>query len=212
YPNAAKKGLLKRVQEELGPDFDVNTHFTPNYKPWDQRMCLVPNGDLFGAIREERASVVTDHIERFTEKGLLLKSGRQLEADMIVTATGLNLLFLAGLEITVDGERQDLSKSLTYKAILFSDIPNLAMAIGYTNASWTLKCDLTCEYVAKLLNYMRKNGFEQVCPRPDGTPILDEEMLALESGYIKRSIDQFPRQGKHEPWRAYQNYLRDIVM
>ncbi|MFP6665547.1 MAG: NAD(P)/FAD-dependent oxidoreductase [Deltaproteobacteria bacterium] len=212
YPNAAKRGILKGIQKALGPDFDVKTHFTPSYKPWDQRMCLVPNGDLFKAINQNQASVVTDHIERFTEKGILLKSGRELEADMIVTATGLNLLFLAGLEITVDGERRELSKSLTYKAILFSDIPNLAMAIGYTNASWTLKCDLTCEYIAKLLNYMKKNDFEQVCPRTDGTPVIDEEILALESGYIKRSIDQFPRQGKNEPWRAYQNYLRDILM
>lgn len=211
FPNAAKRGILKKVYEAL-PNYDVKTHFTPRYKPWDQRMCLVPDGDLFDAINGGSASVVTDHIDRFTETGIRLKSGEELEADMIVTATGLNLLFLAGLEITVDGERKDLSESLTYKAILFSDIPNLAMAVGYTNASWTLKCDLTCEYVTRLLNHMKEHGYTQACPRPDGTPVDSEEMLALNSGYIQRSIGSFPRQGTKEPWKAYQNYLRDILM
>ena len=212
FPEAARNGILKAVRAALPEGYDVKKHFTPRYKPWDQRMCLVPDGDLFRSIKNGSASVVTDQIERFTENGIRLESGEELEADLIVTATGLNLLFLAGLEVTVDGERKDLSESLTYKAILFSDIPNLAMAVGYTNASWTLKCDLTCEYVTRLLNHMKENGYTQVCPRPDGTPVDSEEMLALTSGYIQRAVGEFPRQGTREPWRAYQNYLRDIVM
>ena len=138
---------------------------------------------------------MADQIERFTDRGLLLKTGRELEAELTVTATGLNLLFLARMEVRVDGERIDLSKSLTYKGIMFSDVPSLAMAIGYTNASWTLKCDLTCEYVAKLLDYMSEKGFVQACSSRDGTPVDEEEMIALNSGYILRAVGQFPRQG-----------------
>ena len=212
FPDAVKARLLEETRATLGEGHNIERDFTPSYKPWDQRMCLVPDGDMFAALKSGDASVLTDEIERFTETGLRLKSGNEIEADVIVTATGLNLLFLAGLQIDVDGKPIKLPDCLTYKAMMFSDLPNLAMTIGYTNASWTLKCDLTCEYVANLLNYMRANGFKQACPRPDGSLVEEEDMLTLNSGYIQRSIDNFPKQGAREPWKAYQNYLRDIFM
>ena len=148
----------------LGPDYDIATHFTPRYNPWDQRLCLVPDGDLFKAIREKRASVVTNEIETFTENGIRLKDGSELEADIIVTATGLVLQVLGGMEVAVDGRAVDFAKTLSYKGMMYSDVPNLASAFGYTNASWTLKCDLTCEYVCRLLNYMDRHGYKQCMP------------------------------------------------
>ncbi|HAC80032.1 MAG: NAD(P)/FAD-dependent oxidoreductase [Candidatus Binatia bacterium] len=212
YPAAIKKKLLQQVRENLGEGHDIKRDFTPSYNPWDQRMCMVPDGDLFNAIKSGEASILTDKIDRFTETGLRLQSGKDLDADVVVTATGLNLLFLAGLQVKVDGEEIKLSDCLTYKGVMFSGLPNLAMTVGYTNASWTLKCDLTCEYVAKMLNYMRDHDHKQVCPRTDGSVIEDEDMLPLTSGYIQRSIKDFPKQGSREPWKSYQNYLRDIFM
>jgi len=210
YPEKAKGFLLRRVREELGEDYDVDQHFTPRYNPWQERMCLVPNGDLFESLKSGETSVVTDHIETFTEKGIRLESGRELEADLVVTATGLNLQLLGGLELMVDGERVDTAKSFTYKGVMFSGIPNLALAMGYTNASWTLKCDLTCEYVCRLLNYMKRNGYEKCCPTPDDSDLETKPLMDFTSGYIQRSIDLFPKQAENAPWKSYQNYLLDI--
>ena len=210
YPDKAKGFLLRRVREELGEDYDVDQHFTPRYNPWQERMCLVPNGDLFESLKSGETSVVTDHIETFTEKGIRLESGKELEADLVVTATGLNLQLLGGLELMVDGERVDPAKSFTYKGVMFSDIPNLALAVGYTNASWTLKCDLTCEYVCRLLNHMKRNGYEKCWPTPDNSDLEPHPLMDFTSGYIQRSIDQFPKQAENAPWKSYQNYLLDI--
>ncbi len=211
YPEAIKRLIVKGVRKQVGPDCDVETHFTPHYNPWDQRVCLVPNGDLFEAIRERRATVVTDHIETFTERGLKLRSGRELEADFIVTATGLDLQVLGDLEITVDGRRVDPAQTLSYKGMMYSDVPNLASSFGYTNASWTLKCDLTCSYVCRLLNHMEAKGLQQCTPRTTDPTLEREPWLDFTSGYVQRSIHKFPMQGSKKPWRLYQNYLLDIM-
>jgi monooxygenase len=212
FPERAKKLLVGQVRRQVRGKVDVGTHFTPSYKPWDQRVCLVPDGDLFEAIGEGRASVVTDHIETFTETGITLRSGGSLEADLIVTATGLKLKFLGGLEIEVDGKRIDPSKTMTYKGMMCSDVPNLAFAIGYTNASWTLKCDLTSEYACRLLNYMEEHGYTQCCPRRNDPSVKEEAIITFSSGYVQRSIDKFPRQGSRAPWRLYQNYALDRML
>ena len=208
-PERAKAFLLRQVRAALGPDYDVEQHFTPRYNPWQQRLCLVPDSDLFKAIKAGQVSVVTDHIETFTERGIRLRSGGTLEADLVVTATGLNLQLLGGLEVMVDGEPVEFSKTLTYKGVMFSDVPNLALTVGYTNASWTLKCDLTCEYVCRLLNYMQANGYAQCCPRPHDPDMEREPFIDFTSGYVQRAIDAFPKQGLKLPWRAYQNYMLD---
>jgi cation diffusion facilitator CzcD-associated flavoprotein CzcO len=171
----------------------------------------VPDGDLFDAISSGRASIVTDQIETFTEKGLRLASGAELEADLIVTATGLNMLALGGMEIVVDGEEVELPQTMTYKGMMLSGVPNMALTFGYTNASWTLKCDLTCEYVCRLLNHMADNGYEQCTPRNRDASISEEPFIDLSSGYVKRSIEKFPKQGSRAPWRLYQNYALDII-
>ncbi len=209
YPEKVKNYILKLVQKELGPDYDL-TQFTPRYNPWDQRMCLVPDADLFQMIREGKASVVTDHIESFSEEGLKLTSGRELEADIIVTATGLQLRVLGGMQVTVDGKPVELPKAMTYKGMMFSDVPNLASAFGYTNASWTLKCDLTCEYVCRLLNYMEARGFTMCMPRRDPA-VAEAPWLNLTSGYIKRVEHMLPRQGAEAPWKLHQNYALDMM-
>jgi monooxygenase len=207
------KGLIaKMVQRQLPDNVPLDPHFTPTYNPWDQRVCLVPDGDLFKALRSGKASVATDTIETFTENGIRLTSGAELEADCVVTATGLNLLALGGMEIEVDGREIALNDTIGYKGMMFSDIPNLAIALGYTNASWTLKCDLTCEYVCRLLNHMDANGFTQVTPRNHDANLQTLPFIDLKSGYVARAIDQFPRQGIRAPWRLYQNYARDIMM
>jgi cation diffusion facilitator CzcD-associated flavoprotein CzcO len=193
----------------VGGSVDVATHFEPTYKPWDQRLCFVPDGDLFDALREGRASVVTDRIANFTETGLKLESGKELEADLVVTATGLNMKVLGGLDMEVDGKRVDLAKTMAYKGMMCSDVPNLALAIGYTNASWTLKCDLTSEYVCRLLNYMDLHGYTRCCPRRNDPALKEEPLFDFSSGYIQRAIDKFPKQGSFAPWRLYQNYALD---
>jgi cation diffusion facilitator CzcD-associated flavoprotein CzcO len=210
-PQVMKTILRAQVARQLPPGYDIDTHFKPNYNPWDQRMCLVPNGDLFKAIREGKASVVTDQIETFTETGLKLASGAEIEADVIITATGLNLLALGGMELVVDGEEIALPDTMGYKGMMLSGIPNLAVAFGYTNASWTLKCDLTCEYVCRLLKHMDANGYVQVTPQNDDPSVVPQPFLDLSSGYVTRSADKFPKQGSKTPWRLYQNYPRDIV-
>jgi len=209
-PDKTKERLIDMVRQELGPDYDVTTHFTPRYNPWDQRLCLVPDSDLFRAIKEDRASVVTDQIERFTPKGILLKSGRELEADIIVTATGLKLQLLSGLQVSVDGVAKNMSKTMSYKGMMYSDVPNLASSFGYTNASWTLKCDLTCEYVCRLINYMDRKGYQIATPARD--PHVEEmPWLDFSSGYVQRARDVLPKQGATKPWRLYQNYALDLV-
>jgi cation diffusion facilitator CzcD-associated flavoprotein CzcO len=209
---ALVKALLRKGQEKrLPPGFDIDTHFKPTYGPWDQRLCLVPDGDLFEAISSGRASIVTDQIETFTETGLRLASGAELEADLIVTATGLNMLAFGGMEIAVDGEDVELPQTMTYKGMMLSGVPNMALAFGYTNASWTLKCDLTCEYVCRLLNHMDANGYGQCTPRNRDPSIGEEPFIDLTSGYVKRAIEKFPKQGSRAPWRLYQNYALDVI-
>jgi monooxygenase len=211
-PEMIKKLIFKGVRKALGPDYDVGTHFTPRYNPWDQRLCLVPNGDLFEAIRAGKVDVVTDQIETFTQKGLKLTSGRELEADVIVTATGLNLQLLGGTQLSVDGRDVDLAQTLNYKGMMFSDVPNLASSFGYTNASWTLKCDLTCEYVCRLLNHMSRHGYLQCTPRQADPSLSVEPWIDFSSGYVQRSLHKLPKQGSRLPWKLHQNYAFDIMM
>ena len=210
YPKGVKNVIIREVKKKLGNDFDVKTHFTPKYNPWDQRMCLVPDGDLFEQINQGKASVVTDHIKNFTENGILLKSGKELKADVIITATGLNLEMLSTVEFFIDNKSVDISKTVTYKGMMYSGIPNLASTFGYTNASWTLGADLTSEYVCRVINHMKRNNYDVVCPKPNIGIEADPDYLNLTSGYIKRSINIFPKQGKKAPWRNNQNYLIDI--
>ena len=210
-PAMVKAMILRGVRAALGPDFDVDTHFTPKYNPWDQRVCLVPDGDLFAAIRSGAASVVTGRIETFTGDGIRLETGETLPADLIVTATGLELLVLGGIALTVDGRAVDPGKTLSYKGMMLSGVPNLAVATGYTNASWTLKCDLTCDYVCRLLNYMTAHGHDQCVPRNDDPDMAELPWVDFSSGYIRRAIDKFPKQGARAPWRLHQNYALDLL-
>jgi cation diffusion facilitator CzcD-associated flavoprotein CzcO len=210
-PQRVKDLILGGVRHALGPDYDIGTHFTPRYNPWDQRLCLVPDGDLFKAIRKKRAAVVTQEIDHFTKNGIRLKDGNELEADIIVTATGLNLQVLGGMEVSVDGRAVDFSKTLNYKGMMYSDVPNMASAFGYTNASWTLKCDLTCEYVCRLINYMDRRGYRQCVAHNFDPSVTELPSLDFSSGYVQRSIAKMPKQGSKRPWRLYQNYALDIV-
>jgi len=208
-PVLVKKILRTRLEQLLPAGYDIDTHFTPSYDPWDQRVCLVPDGDLFRAIRDGRVDVVTDHIDTFTETGIRLQSGQELEADIIVSATGLELLFIGGIDLRVDGEAVDLPSTLTYKGMMLEGVPNLALAIGYTNASWTLKCDLTCGYVTRLLNHMRATGTRQCAAVNADASVTPQPLLGLSSGYVQRSADRFPKQGSRQPWQVHQSYLKD---
>jgi len=210
-PKATKEGILELVRKELGPEYDVEKHFSPRYNPWDQRLCLVPDSDLFAVIRSGRASIVTDEIDTFTETGLRLRSGQELEADIIVTATGLRLKVLGGMQLVIDGVQVDPSRTLTYKGMMFSDIPNMASAFGYTNASWTLKADLTAEYVCRLLNYMDIRKYASCTPRRRDPEIAEEPFVNFSSGYFQRSIASLPKQGSKKPWKLYQNYALDLI-
>jgi monooxygenase len=209
-PETMKRIIAKGVAKELGTEY-AETHFEPNYNPWDQRLCLVPDADLFRSIREGRASVVTGHIESFTETGIRLTNGQHLGADIIVTATGLKLKIMAGLTLVVDGETVELSKKMAYKGMMYSDVPNLAQAFGYTNASWTLKCDLTAEYVCRLLNHMDEHGYTQCAPRLNDPSIKPEPVLDFTSGYVQRALHTLPSQGSKQPWRLHQNYAKDLA-
>jgi len=210
-PEVFKGMLLRNVRRQLGPDYDLK-HFTPGYEPWDQRLCIVPDSDLFKSIRSGRASISTDGIERFTREGLALKSGEHLDADIIVTATGLVMRIASGLDLVVDGKPVDLSKTMVYKGMMFSDVPNLAFAIGYTNASWTLKCDLTAGYVSRMLNYMGDHGYAQATPRRTDPTVTDEPVIDFTSGYVQRALSTLPRQGSKKPWRVHQNYALDMMI
>lgn len=210
-PEKTKEKIIALAQKELGPDFDVETHFTPSYNPWDQRLCLVPDSDLFVSLKAGTSSVVTDHIETFTQNGIKLKSGETLDADIIVSATGLKLVFLGGMEVEVDGKLIDPSEIHGYRGLMFEGLPNLASTFGYTNASWTLKADLTGDFVTRLLRHMDKNGYVEARPEVEGE-VGDEPWLDFSSGYVTRAMEKFPKQGREAPWRLHQNYLKDIFL
>jgi monooxygenase len=210
FPKRMKKMIMKGAAAQLGPEYEVEKHFNPSYNPWDQRLCIVPDGDLFKAIKSGKASVVTDHIDRFTEKGIQLKSGQELEADIIILATGLKLKLLGGATISINGTPVDTNNSVVYKGMMISDVPNMAIAFGYTNASWTLKTDLTANYVCDLLNHMDKKGYEVVIPKKDEN-LETESFMNFDAGYIKRANHILPKQGTKKPWRVYQNYFQDML-
>ncbi|OPC78564.1 FAD-containing monooxygenase EthA [Embleya scabrispora] len=211
-PRLMKSVLRRGAIRQLPEGYDVDTHFAPRYDPWDQRMCFVPDGDLFAALRGGRASIVTDTIAGFTRTGLRLDSGAELPADIVVTATGLNLLAIGGMTLTVDGTPIELSRTVAYKGMMLSGVPNFALALGYTNASWTLKCDLVSRYVCRLLNHMDAHGYQVCMPQapPADAPL--EPLLDLKSGYVLRGTAMLPKQGPTAPWRLHQNYPRDVLL
>ena len=209
-PDKMAAAIIGGAQAHLGPDYDVATHFTPSYKPWDQRMCLVPDGDLFASIRKGEASIVTDKIDRFTEHGIKLSSGKEIPADVIVTATGLKLQLVSGISMFVDGAKVDLSKTFNYKGTMFSGVPNFAITIGYTNASWTLKAELTSLYFCRLINYMQSHGYRSAIPTVSDD-IGEQPMMNLQAGYVQRELEHLPKQGLKRPWTLQQNYPKDIM-
>ncbi len=209
HPAKNRERLLNIVTKELPEGYDVATHFTPTYNPWEQRLCLVPDSDMFAAIRSGKAEVVTDHIDRFTETGVLLKSGKELAADIIVTATGLKMEIMSGVEMLIDGQPRRIGQTFSYKGCMYSDVPNLASSFGYSNASWTLKADLISEYVCRLLNHMRDSGTEIVVAEPHGVKEHDTGMMNLSSGYIQRAKGLVPMQGDIDPWVVHHNYTAD---
>jgi len=209
FPSFAKKTLLGQTKKRLPKDFDVEKHFTPAYNPWDQRLCLAPDGDFFKAIRNGKAFIVTDHIDRFVENGILLKSGETLEADLIVTATGLQVSMFGGAKIVVDGAEVDFSKKVVYRGMMFNDIPNFIYSAGYTNASWTLKCELTSEWTSRILSHMDKVRAKQFCPILKDDKMVIKPMFNLTSGYIDRAMHTMPKQGDKAPW-CYNNYPGDL--
>ncbi len=210
-PVAVRAAILKLAQAAIGPGIDAAKHFSPRYDPWDQRLCLVPDGDLFASLREGKASVVTGEIETFTETGLRLVSGEELVADIIVAATGLKLRLMGGIAIEVDGKPVDVGAATIYKSVMFSDVPNLASVFGYSNASWTLKSDLIADYVCRLLGHMDRRGYAICTPRRGDAPIAEDPTLPLTSGYILRGKNLMPRQGTRKPWRMNQNYALDVL-
>ncbi|MGB5285197.1 MAG: NAD(P)/FAD-dependent oxidoreductase [Polyangiales bacterium] len=210
-PEQAKALIAGEARKMLGDDYDVETHFTPRYDPWDQRVCLAPDGDFFQTIRSGRASVVTGEIDCFTENGIRTSSGTELEADLIVTATGLELRFLGGLQVRVDGHAVNLPETFAYKGMMCSEVPNMALSLGYTNASWTLKSDLTAEYVCRLLNHMDSHGYAYCCARANNPSMQAESMLPLSAGYMERGRHRFPKDAALAPWKLHQNYALDLV-
>jgi monooxygenase len=210
WPKLVRRIVRRGVEKRLPAGYDVDRHFNPRYDPWDQRLCVVPQGDLFKAISSGRAEVVTDRIKTFSEKGIELESGQELEADVIVTATGLNLLVFGGAKISIDGEEKQLSETVGYKGMMFSGIPNFSLALGYTNASFTLKTDLVAEHVCRLLEHMDAHGYAAATPRAPDPSLPTEPFIGLNSGYVLRSLDQLPKQGARRPWRLHQNYAADI--
>lgn len=210
-PAFMKRLIAKGVKAEIGAEI-LEKHFRPSYNPWEQRLCLVPDSDLFKSIRDGKSSIITGQIETFTETGVRLTDGQELSAEIIVTATGLVLKIMAGLTLVVDGKTVDLSKVMAYKGMMYSDVPNLAQAFGYTNASWTLKCDLTSEYVCRLIKYMDAHGYSSCVPRLKDPTVTPERVLDFNSGYVLRALDSLPSQGSKHPWRLHQNYIRDLSM
>ncbi|MEX0811146.1 MAG: NAD(P)/FAD-dependent oxidoreductase [Chitinophagales bacterium] len=210
WPNTIRKFIEKGVRRQLGSDFNIK-HFDPPYNPWDQRLCLVPDADFFRAIKKGTANIVTDHIDKFTTDGVLLKSGEELRADMIVTATGLKVQLLGGMSIHVNGTPINSADTHAYRGVMFSDVPNFAFTVGYTNASWTLKCDLSCQFVTKLLNYMKQNNYSVCTPRFDSKAFKTEPLLDFNAGYVLRAADILPKQGSKHPWKVYQNYVLDLL-
>jgi cation diffusion facilitator CzcD-associated flavoprotein CzcO len=211
-PEFMKKVIRRGVLRRLPAGYEVDIHFKPRYNPWEQRLCLVPDSDLFDALSAGSASVVTDEIETFTETGVKLRSGDELEADVIVTATGLNVLLFGGVDIVVDGEPADFSERVAYKGMMICGVPNLAMAIGYTNASWTLKCDLTSHYVCRLLNHMAEHGYDIATPQPPDPSMPTQPFIDFNAGYVLRAIEKLPKQGPTSPWRLHQNWFRDVQL
>jgi monooxygenase len=210
FPQRMRNLLLGYVQRQLPEGYDVQKHFGPHYNPWDQRLCLVPSGDLFRAIRHGQAEVVTDTIERFTPTGIRLNSGQELPADIIITATGLNLQLFGGASVSVDGQPADLTKTMAYKGMMLSGLPNMVYTVGYTNASWTLKADLVSEFACRLLNYMDAEGLDTVVVEHPGPDVGERPFMEFTPGYVLRALDELPKQGSRTPWRLNQNYLRDI--
>jgi monooxygenase len=210
-PEQVKAHLRHELIKQLPEGYPVDVHFKPKYNPWDQRLCAVPSGDLFKAISDGTASVVTDTIDTFTETGVLLDSGDELEADIIVTATGFTLQMMGGAEVFVDGERVEMSERLIYKGMMVSDVPNSAFTTGYTNSSWTLKADLVAEYICRLLNYMDEHSYAMLVPRADDASVSRTPLLDFGAGYVKRSLNELPSQGEAFPWRLRMNYLADVV-
>jgi len=209
YPERTKSRILDLAKNEIGIE-NVNQHFTPSYKPWDQRICLVPDSDLFNAINNRKASVITDTINEFHKDGILLDSGKKIEADIIITATGIELNSLNDINVTVDDIKVVANERLTYKGMMLSGVPNFAMSFGYVNASWTLRADLTCEYVCRLINLMDKKGVKCCEPIDDKSAYGDDQLIDFTSGYFERGLNQMPKQGNKSPWKNYQNYLKDI--
>jgi len=210
YPERTKNKILELIREELGPDFDIEKHFTPTYKPWDQRICLVPDSDLFNSIKNKKASIVTETIKEFQSDGIMLDSGQKIEADIIITATGIELNSFNDINVTIDGGKVHPNERLTYKGMMLSGVPNFAVSFGYVNASWTLRADLTCEYVCRLINLMDKKGVLCCVPINDESAHGDDKLIDFTSGYFKRGLHMMPKQGNKAPWKNYQNYLRDI--
>jgi cation diffusion facilitator CzcD-associated flavoprotein CzcO len=210
-PGLVKALLRKATEKSLPPGYDVDTHFRPRYQPWDQRLCLVPDGDLFAAIRHGKASVVTDRIAEFTGTGLRLESGTDLPADIVVTATGLRLLALGGIRLSVDGTEVDLPNTMAYKGMMLSGIPNFAFTIGYTNASWTLKADLVSEFVVRVLRHLDANGFDSCVPVNDDPTVTEQPLLDFQAGYVLRSVHEFPKAGSRAPWQLGMSYAHDMV-
>lgn len=210
-PAKTREAIVKMAARQLGPDFDVGKHLTPRYDPWDQRLCIVPNGDLFKAIRAGRASIVTDEIASFTPTGVLLRSGEQVDADIVVSATGLSLKLLGGASISVDGRAVSLGDTVSYKGMMTSDVPNLASTFGYTNASWTLKAELVAKYVCRLLEHMQSGGYDTCVPTLDSRDAGTQPAVDLTSGYIQRAAAALPKQGLHKPWIYHQNYAVDLA-
>ena len=210
-PELIKQRLREGAIAMLPEGYDVDTHFNPTYNPWDQRLCLVPNGDLFTAISSGKAEIVTDTIQTFTVDGILLASGKELKADIIVTATGLVMQLLGGMSISVDGVPVDIGKTVSYKGIMLSGVPNLGTTFGYTNASWTLKADLTADYICRLLNKMEKLGVRQATPNVPSDENL-EPTMGLTSGYIMRAQGNLPMQAMKKPWKLYQNFALDTML
>ncbi len=210
-PEAVKKWIIGEARKQLPAGYDVKAHFTPDYDPWRQRLCLAPDADFFRAIKAGKADIATDRIATFTASGIRLESGQDLAADIIITATGLKLLLLGGIEIAVDGKPVKFSEMTNYKGVMFSDVPNLFAVFGYTNASWTLKSDLTCAYAARLINHMDRRGYTTCTPRLRDLSMKSEPLIDFSSGYVLRAIDTLPRQGSKKPWKLYQNYVRDLL-